>query len=321
MKQKKSALIKVILLVIIVVAIAPMLINVGLIFTDIICEKHGLTLTAYGLNNVQWLDFWKQYLAIIISFIGICLVYLSSCKDREMQLNERKAQQYLEYVTNEEKVLVRVIKNFNIANVYDVIVSRVKSNTFDHGRTLADLCANMDSVHVEFEILTNLCDDFKRCDGCENNPCIDRLIREDLRNQFYDMEKCYFELLKHTEVLFQRLDREQEILNQLNLESALYCNNQRMIELCKHNGMREQMETSEAEMATIKKRIECLEKEKIELESIENSYEEIRKIKCNIEQVMRPKFTRYCKDYINIKKQHATELRHTGEIKHNKVKS
>lgn len=63
-------------MVVIAFAVAPLLINVGLVITDFIYDKTGTTLTAYGLNNVEWLDFWKQYLAISISFLGVYLVYM-----------------------------------------------------------------------------------------------------------------------------------------------------------------------------------------------------------------------------------------------------
>ena len=36
-------------------------------FTNIIYEKTGNTLTAKGLNNAEWLGFWKQYLAKLTS--------------------------------------------------------------------------------------------------------------------------------------------------------------------------------------------------------------------------------------------------------------
>lgn len=66
--------------------------------TDFVYENTGFTLTAGGLNNMEWLGFWKQYLAVAISFTGISLVYISSNKDREKQLQEKNAQQYLEDV-------------------------------------------------------------------------------------------------------------------------------------------------------------------------------------------------------------------------------
>ena len=89
-KEKTASKRKILALVVIAFAVAPLLINVGLVITDFIYDKTGATLTAYGLNNVEWLDFWKQYLAISISFLGVYLVYISSSKDREMQLREKR---------------------------------------------------------------------------------------------------------------------------------------------------------------------------------------------------------------------------------------
>lgn len=68
--------------------VAPLLINLGLVFTDIIYEETGFTLTAKGLNNAEWLDFWKQYLAVTISFVGLCVAYISSHMDRKQKLQE-----------------------------------------------------------------------------------------------------------------------------------------------------------------------------------------------------------------------------------------
>ena len=68
--------------IVIAFAVAPVAINLGLVFTDIIYEKTGNTLTAKGLNNAEWLGFWKQYLAIAISFVGLCVAYVSSNTDR-----------------------------------------------------------------------------------------------------------------------------------------------------------------------------------------------------------------------------------------------
>lgn len=39
--------------------------NFGLFVTDIIYEKYGATLTASGLQNQDWLDFWGTYLSVV----------------------------------------------------------------------------------------------------------------------------------------------------------------------------------------------------------------------------------------------------------------
>ena len=123
-KEKTTSKSKTLALVVIAFAVTPLLINVGLVITDIIYEQTGFALTAYGLNNVEWLDFWKQYLAIAISFLGVCLVYISSNKDREMQLREKNTQQYLDELRREEDVLVEVVQSFNIGVVYDALLQQ-----------------------------------------------------------------------------------------------------------------------------------------------------------------------------------------------------
>ena len=105
--------------IVIAFAVAPVAINLGLVFTNIIYEKTGNTLTAKGLNNAEWLGFWKQYLAIAISFVGLCVAYVSSNTDRKHKLQEEQAQQYLEGVRQEENVLVDVTQGFN--SIVDVL--------------------------------------------------------------------------------------------------------------------------------------------------------------------------------------------------------
>ena len=82
--QKKRSN-RILIIVIISLLIAPFVINVGLMFTDFVYDKTSITLTAEGLNNVQWLEFWKDYISVAIAFLGIYLVWDSSNKDRKVQ--------------------------------------------------------------------------------------------------------------------------------------------------------------------------------------------------------------------------------------------
>ena len=318
-KEKTASKSKILALVVIAFAVAPLLINVGLVITDIIYEKTGAALTAYGLNNVEWLDFWKQYLAIAISFLGVYLVYISSNKDREMQLREKNAQQYLEEVRREEEVLVDVVQSFNIGVVYDALLQQARSNIYEGRKVLADSRVNMDLVHIKFELLTELCDDFKKCEKCSYSPCVDKTIMLELRDLFYDMEKHYFDMLNAGEDFLERLEQEQQILNSLNLENKLKINTEQLADLYKRHGSVEEVTASQTELKQIKERINNLEKSKLDLVEMNRFVETIQNEKEYIEKEARPKFIRYCKTYTDIKKAHAKELRTTGYIKYNKV--
>ena len=318
-KEKTASKSKILALVVIAFAVAPLLINVGLVITDIIYEKTGATLTAYGLNNVEWLDFWKQYLAIAISFLGVYLVYISSNKDREMQLREKDAQQYLEEVRREEVVLVDVVQSFNIGVVYDALLQQARSNIYEGRKVLADSRVNMDLVHIKFELLTELCDDFKKCEKCSYSPCIDKTIMLELRDLFYDMEKHYFDMLNAGEDFLERLEQEQQILNSLNLENKIKINIEQLVDLYKRHGSVEEVTASQTELEQIKKRINNLEKSKLVLVEMNRFVATIQNEKEYIEKEARPNFIRYCKTYTDIKKAHAKELRTTGYIKYNKV--
>ena len=318
-KEKTASKSKILALVVIAFAVAPLLSNVGLVITDIIYEKTGATLTAYGLNNVEWLDFWKQYLAIAISFLGVYLVYISSSKGREMQLREKDAQQYLEEVRREEEILVDVVQSINIGMVYDALLRQARSDIYEGRKVLADSRVNMDLVHIKFELLTELCNDFKKCEKCSYSPCVDKTIMLELRDLFYDMEKHYFDMLDAGDIFLERLNQEQQILNSLNLENKLKLNTERLVDIYKLHGLQEKETDSQTELEQIKERINNLEKSKLDSDEMNRFVATIQKEKEYIEKEARPKFIRYCKVYTDIKKDHAKELRTSGCIKYNKV--
>lgn len=318
-ERKELSKSKILIFVVIAFALAPLLINVGLIITDIIYEKTGLTLTALGLNNTEWLDFWKQYLAIVISFVGIYLVYVSASKDRERQLQEKNAQQYLDEVRKEESVLVEVTQGFNTGIIYEALLQQETSNVYEGRKMLADSKTKMDYVHIKFEILTQLCDDFKKCEMCSFSPCTDKKIMSELRDLFYDMEKHYFYMLEVGENFLERLRQEQERIKLKDIENRLYNNTESLIDLYKSQGVIEEVDISKAELECIKERIDNLEKSKLGVDEINKFIVPIQKEIDYIGKEMRPKFIRYCKVYIDMKKAHAMDLRTIGCIRYHKV--
>ena len=90
---------------------------------------------------------------------------------RASSSHDQNAQQYLEEVRREEEVLVDVVQSFNIGVVYDALLQQASSNIYEGRKVLADSRVNMDLVHIKFELLTELCDDFKKCEKCSTNLC------------------------------------------------------------------------------------------------------------------------------------------------------
>ncbi len=303
----------------IIIIAAPVLINMGLVITDIIYMKTGFTLTAYGLDNVEWLDFWKQYLSVVISFFGIYLVYRSSSKDRKMQWQEKNAEQYLDTVKYEESILVEVVENLDTGVVYEALLQKDRANIYEGRKILSDSKKNMIHAHIRFELLTELCDDFKKCEKCSFSPCADKLIMVELRDLFYDMEKHYFNMLDAGERFFEHLNQEQRITDSLVLENSLKINTQELINLCRQRGLIEEAINSEAKLECIKARLKGLEKSKLQSEEINKFVTMIQEEKEYIEKIERPKFIRYCKTYIDMKKAHVRDLRTIGYIKYSKV--
>lgn len=318
-KWNKFSKSKILIFVVIAFVLAPLFINVGLVITDIIYEKTGLTLTALGLNNADWLDFWQQYLAIVISFLGIYLVYISASMDRENQLREKNAQQYFDKVRQEENVLVEVTRSFNTGVVYEALLKQKKTDIYEGRMVLVDARTRMDYVHIKFEILTELCDDFKKCEKCSFSPCIDKKIMRELRDLFYDMEKHYFCMLEVGENFLERLNQEQERIKSLDIQNSLYSNTSSLIRLCERQGLLEEADTSRTELGHIKETIDNLEKSKLKSDEINKLIVSIQKEIDHIGKEMRPKFIRHCKEYIDIKKAHATDLRTIGYIRYDKM--
>lgn len=119
--KKISAHKKILFFVIIMMISAPLLINVGLAATDVLCNKLGMTLTAKGLDNESWLDFWKYYLSTTIAFFGVYLVWDTANKDRKSRVNNDNSIQYLNRVSQEEKTLVEVVQCFNTGIIYKAL--------------------------------------------------------------------------------------------------------------------------------------------------------------------------------------------------------
>lgn len=83
--------------------------------------------------------------------------------------------------------------------------------------------------------------------------------------------------------------------------------------------MIEEVNISKAELECIKERIDNLEKSKLGVDEINKFIVPIQKEIDYIGKEMRPKFIRYCKVYIDMKKAHAMDLRTIGCIRYHRV--
>ena len=84
-------------------------------------------------------------------------------------------------------------------------------------------------------------------------------------------------------------------------------------------GLTENVYLSQQDLQSIKEQVKNLEKSKLRLEEMNKAISEIQKEIDYINKDARPKFIRYCKIYIDMKKEHARELRKTGNIQYNKM--
>lgn len=141
----------------------------------------------------------------------------------------------------------------------------------------------------------------------------------DLRDMFYDMEKHYFDMLEIGENFLEYLNQEQGYIETLNIEKQIQSNTEELIKLYKIQGTFEKENDLKIELEKIKENINNLEKFKSESEEMDRFIAKIKKEINYINEEARPRFTKYCKAYIDMKKIHASELRTTGQIKHDKI--
>lgn len=158
-----------ILFIIVLSMILPLLLNIGLYITDIAYNKFGWTMTASGLKNKDWLDFRGTYLSVVIAFIGICLAWKSFAEDRKMDKNEKLAREYNHNLKEEKSILIEVCQSFNTDIIYKVINELNVMDTSECKRILQNARERILDVQVKFELLSDIADGLKKCEGCNLN--------------------------------------------------------------------------------------------------------------------------------------------------------
>lgn len=310
---------KVLIIVIVLLAIAPLIINLGLMFTDVIYSKMGIDLTAKGLNNANWLEFWKDYMSIAIAFLGIYLVWESSNKDRKVQAYKDLSEQYLRNVGEEEKTLVEVSQCFNMGTIYKALGHLDSTLVQDSRIILQEARDKIEEGHVKFELLTDLSDDFENCKHCKYNPCVDKRIKKEIRDMFYDMEKHYIDMLNAGEDYVNKIMCEQNNLKQIDIYTELINGlKQQIFYMQKADITSDEIGQLQQQLMEAEQNLESLNNAKLNQEILKQMIEPIHKEVDYLSTTMKPKFNRYCKCYIDLRKKHASELRNQGTVRYAK---
>lgn len=299
--------------------VAPLLVNLGLIVTDKIYATTGKLLTAKGLDNSDWLDFWKQYLAIMISFIGICLVHISSNNDRKRRLYERRAERYLESVRLEKRALIDVTQLFNTGVIVDALLKQCAPGFYEGKKCLEDARMNMVSAHIKFELQTCLCDDFRKCDKCKFNVCADKMIMTNLGDCFYKMENDYNVMLDAGEKLLEKINQEDKRIKDLEMQQKIYENQLRIKGINERLGKQRDNDSLLKEIKETENKIQQLKEQQLKDVEVDELYKNLaEKIKL-IDQQIRPQFTRLCLDYFKLKTMHVEDIEEKGHICYKKL--
>lgn len=300
-------------------AIGPLLLNLGLYFTDAIYDKFGYSLTARGLDNQDWLDFWGTYLSVLIAFVGICFAWKSSDEDRKKDKRERQAKEYGEHLEEEKHILTEICQSFNTDVVYKSLLELNNMEVQGCKRVLQSARERVLNAQVEFELLTDIAEGFHNCENCNFNPCYDKENMTAIRELYYKMERLYLELLQKCDTYLNSIVNtnriEVQIRNNKNIISLLQ---QRIIYAKEISGTtsHDEIRKMEEEILYAESEIASLEEERIGAEELKELSDSIISSANLVSQNMKPELIRYSKSYIDWKKRHKEELLQEGKIKY-----
>lgn len=314
-----------ILSTVVFLVMVPLLLNIGLFVTDIIYDKYGLTLTANELGNQDWLEFMSTYLSVVIAFIGICLARESSNADRKRDKNEKLAQEYGEEVNEEKNVLIEMCQSFNTDIVWKIFIEINNPNTNECKRILQNAREQVLNAQVKFELLTDIVDDFQKCEKCDFNPCYDKENMIAIRDLYYKMQNRYFDMLENVNAYIDKIEQQKIDENKIYIKENIVKNSKDMISILKQRIVyTDEMTTQEIfdniqkieqEISYLNSEIEKLKEQNINIEKMQELANPIVESIKVISQDMKPKMISYCKSYIGWKKRHKEELFQDGQKK------
>ncbi len=299
--------------------ILPLLLNIGLYITDVVYNEFGWTLTANGLENQDWLDFWGTYLSVVIAFMGICLAWKSSAEDRKMDKNEKLAQEYDENLEEEKNILIEVCQSFNTDIIYKAINELNNMDIGECRRILQNSRERILNVQVKFEMLSDIADDFQKCEGCDFNPCYDRENMIAIRDLYYKTEKIYLEMLHDCAIYVDKMEQQQRNEKIMQNEEEMIPLLQQRICLAKNIATTDALEDIkrfEEEIFRLRHDIEILKGQRLKDEEVKKLADPVVKAINLISQDMKPQIIRYCKSYMGWKSRHKRELLLEGRIRH-----
>lgn len=318
MRKKLMHLIKnrILTKVIFLLILTPLFINIGLVATDIIYARFGITLTAKGLDNKSWLDFWKDYMSVAIAFLGVYLVWDSSNKDRKVQCYRDISDQYFEKINNEEITLVEVAQCFNIGVIHKVLIQandRDVSSLRDAYGSLQNARDKIDEAHIKFELRTSLLDDFISDGQYMNNTEQERNEVNEIRCMFYDMEKHYVNLLNIGEDYLKRINDDIFTNKRIDIcNKLIYEINARIAMLQGQDNKNEEVKQLHQQLHDTEQNLKELQETRLCQDEIFHMLEPAINEVNYISRTMRPKFIGHCKRYMMTKKKYALKIRSDG---------
>ena len=308
-----------ILCIIIFFVVLPLLLNIGIYITDVVYNEFGWTLTASGLGNQDWLDFWGTYLSVVIAFVGICLAWKSSAEDRKIDKNEKLAQEYDENLKEEKNVLIEVCQSFNTDIIYKAINELNNMDTRDCKRILQNSRERILNVQVKFELLSDIADGFQKCEGCDFNPCYDRENMIAVRDLYYKMENIYLEMLYDCSTYVDKMEKQQRNEQIIQNEEEMISLLQQRICYAKDVATltsAEDIKRMEEEISRLRYDIESLKGLRLKDEEVKKLVDSIGNAINLISQEMKPQIISYCKSYMGWKSRHKRDLLLEGQIRY-----
>lgn len=195
---KSKYAIRKILIMLVVFILIPFIINGGLILSDFIYRHTGCSLTAYGLSNSDWFNFWQNYCNIFVVFIGVYLVWNSSNEDRKSEKQREIQNLKMNELQKEEAVMVEIVESLEIGVAYNSVCKWIanKYSITEAMYYLNEAENRINVAHIKFELLTDISMNYESGECAESNKCINIEQLKAHRDLYYKLENEYIDLIK-----------------------------------------------------------------------------------------------------------------------------
>lgn len=220
---KSKYVVEKVIIILLVFILIPLIIDVGLILSDYIYKQTGYGLTACGLDNSDWFNFWQNYCNIAVAFIGVYLVWNSSYENRKSEKQKEIQNFKMSELQKEEAVMVEIVESLEISVVYNAVCKWI-ANKYDITKAMYYLNETEDrlnAAHIKFELLTDISMNYECGECAESNKCFSVEQLKAHRDLFFKLENEYVDLIKIAQSFIINNDGRLNIIDDTELKNLV----------------------------------------------------------------------------------------------------